>query len=64
MILWAKWSHGGHSTVGMAQHSGPTLLHMLLTRSTRTAIMAAAPVDTVQSIRITWSSLMSLGSRR
>ncbi|VCX42376.1 unnamed protein product, partial [Gulo gulo] len=35
-----------------------------LTRSTRTAIMAAAPVDTVQSVRITWSSLMSLGSRR
>lgn len=35
-----------------------------LTSSTRTAIMAAAPVDTVQSIRITWSSLMSLGSRR
>lgn len=34
------------------------------TSSTRTAIMAAAPVETVQSIRMTWSSLMSLGSRR
>lgn len=34
------------------------------TSSTLTAIMAAAPVDTVQSIRMTWSSLMSFGSRR
>lgn len=35
-----------------------------LTSRTRTAIMAAAPVDTVQSIRITWSSLISLGRRK
>ena len=37
---------------------------VLRTSSTRTAIMAAAPVETVQSIRMTWSSLMSFGSRR
>lgn len=37
---------------------------ILRTSSTRTAIMAAAPVETVQSIRMTWSSLMSFGSRR
>lgn len=41
--------------------SVPNILH---TSSTRTAIMAAAPVETVQSIRMTWSSLMSFGSRR
>lgn len=29
-----------------------------------TAIVVAAPVDTVLSIRMTWSSLMSLGRRR
>lgn len=37
---------------------------VILTSRTRTAIMAAAPVDTVQSIRITWSSLISLGRRK
>lgn len=34
------------------------------TSRTRTAIMAAAPVETVLSMRMTWSSPMSLGRRR